>query len=183
MSGGGGGRVLDCQSAPVNVRPARATAGSQTNYPGHHGAQDVSLRIALLLFRHSQTRHSELSGVRRRGAPRVASCTKEPALSDPRSRRPPDGSSPGLSLTCTDRPAPETSYQSRLPAGRPSRLSCSDSIQGPQAGPPVAPLPCPAEPTTLKSDRPRPAGVGTGVTCDAPTHGSRPADPVGEGQP
>ena len=134
MSGGGGGRVLDCQSAPVNVRPARATAGSQTNYPGHHGAQDVSLRIALLLFRHSQTRHSELSGVRRRGAPRVAISTKEPALSGPRSRRPPDGSSPGLSLTCTDRPAPETSYQSRLPAGRPSRLSCSDSIQGPQAG-------------------------------------------------
>ena len=95
----------------MNVRPARATAGSQTNYPGHHGAQDVSLRIALLLFRHSQTRHSELSGVRRRGAPRVAISTKEPALSDPRSRRPPDGSSPGLSLTCTDRPAPDTSYQ------------------------------------------------------------------------
>ena len=54
MSGGGGGRVLDCQSAPVNVRSARATAGSQTNYPDHHGAQDVSLRIALLLFRHSK---------------------------------------------------------------------------------------------------------------------------------
>jgi predicted Fe-Mo cluster-binding NifX family protein len=53
MSGGGGSRVLDGQSAPVNVRQARATASSHTNYPGHHGAQDASLRIALLL-RHSK---------------------------------------------------------------------------------------------------------------------------------
>jgi hypothetical protein len=49
MSGGGGSRVLDGQSAPVNVRQARATASSAQ--AGEQAIRDVVTEAGFTRFR------------------------------------------------------------------------------------------------------------------------------------
>jgi hypothetical protein len=123
-----------CQSAPVNVRPAWATAGSQTNTPVTTAATAtrMSLRMALLLSRCSERD----TGIRRRGARKIAGCTTNRPLPGPGSRRPLDAAHAALPkpVAIGLRPRPPTKVptawrsQSAFRLGRPPSRPLGDAF-------------------------------------------------------